>query len=1041
MLFKNIHILLPTYTRSFIHYYTVWLPRHTTAAQRDRIKQNSTAREAEIAVQQRQDALQSNRGDDYYEDMHGGADEDDHGGAGDDDSNSSDADADDVVAAMRKRRKETERELKSKGQGEITTTATRWEDSQLAREQAARAAMAGKTGQHDTVRDSQEAAKEEFEREEERFKNLARDPLGVIQSEDFNLRDVDKSQAELFEQALLEMQEEFAKAEAAGDEALMAKIAQQKESLESLIDRMGGIEAMENVANRKYSVLPTSPDFDPKLFLTLVHRGADYNTLVGSLDRLSSKTENQVEQLQNLVRENFPLFVRCAEGYEHFRQTSQNIVGMGVNERVTKLEAIAETATHQARKSFKPLLDNTEEVRKVQSAMAVLNRISPILQTPALMRQHLENRRYSQALKTFRRVLVVDDSCRIELLNKVKAQAEECVFQARRDLERRLGKDSVPEDDLLDGIRDLGELLELDVANKPHTKKADGSDDEGIFEIGTTIIKVREHPPALACLLLQAAHFSHKVKVMIKTVMETCQRIFSGESPLSKSQNIVDHEAVGMEDLGFGAGPSPGKGANNQQWKYDVLDARVLSTIEAVRLARVWLPRLVRVGQAAREDEKRKAARLGMRLKRNKNSTTGSGKESLTSFEVFLTNVAPTMMSLLEHAAFCALGSTPTRAGGKEVTMTFGKNANDKLRACIRSALPPAQSNKVGKEIADLVEIISQNSGGANSLRPESNTSMFQLSPLDECKTFAESAVITIEKRRCLYAFEVCARAGANRASGSGKFDADALLNCLRNLSEQLSRPDQCSSEVEKGCEVVVRRCCEGLASYVRDRGDNARLAAVSECADMISFKIAEVISAVAKLSNNHEAVQEIILEDVVGLESAMFEEYLENIRQTVTGSVRIGWLDQETMPANDENSQTFPSYLSASFLAIVRCRAQVEQALGDRIRHVEGVTYQALSMTTVAEGVVDGICKEVTKRKLNLKVRQADTLANELEFLRNTLKRFLGKDTLEKLEATLHMVSSKAGRGRDYQGGPDGLVALEELERLGRVYVLCLGD
>ena len=124
-----------------------------------------------------------------------------------------------------------------------------------------------------------------------------------------------------------------------------------------------------------------------------------------------------------------------------------------------------------------------------------------------------------------------------------------------------------------------------------------------------------------------------------------------------------------------------------------------------------------------------------------------------------------------------------------------------------------------------------------------------------------------------------------------------------------------------------------------------------------------------------------------------------------------------------------------------MRCRAQVEQALGDRIRHVEGVPYQTLSMNTVAEGVVEGICKEVTRRKLNLKVRQADTLANELEFLRNTLKRFLGKDTLDKLEATLHMVSSKAGRGRDYQGGPDGLAALEELERLGRVYVLCLGD
>lgn len=680
------------------------------------------------------------------------------------------------------------------------------------------------------------------------------------------------------------------------------------------------------------------------------------------------------------------------------------------------------------------LLDNTEEVRKVQSAMAVLNRISPILQTPALMRQHLENRRYSQALKTFRRVLVVDDTCRVDLLNKVKAQAEDCVRQARRDLERRLAKDGVLEEDLLDGIRDLGEVLELDVSASGPRKAGEGEDD-GIFDIGGSVIKVREYPPALACLLLQAALFSQKVKGLVKSAMDVSQRIFSGES-LSRVQT-AETDMGAADDIGFETSHSPAKGATNQQWKYDLLDSRVLSTIEAVRLARFWLPRLVRVGQAAREDEKRKAARLGVKAKRTK----ASGNEFLNSFEVFLTNIVPSMMTLLEHAAFCALGST-TRAGGKEITMTYGKNANEKLRAIIRSPLPPAQSNKVGKEIADFVEIISQNSGGANSLRPESNTSMFQLSPLDECKTFAESAVITIEKRRCIYAFDVCARGGSNRASGSGKFDADALLNCLRNLHEQLSRPDQCASEVEKGCELVVRRCCEGLASYVRDRGDNARLAAVSECADMISFRINEIVTAVAKLTTNHEAVQEIIMEDIVGLESAMFEEYLENIRQTVSGSVRIGWLDQDIAPNKDESAQTFPSYLSASLLAIVRCRAQVEQALGDRVRHVEAVTYQTLAMTTVSEGVVEGICKEVTKRKLNLKVRQADTLANELEFLRNTLKKFLGKETVDKLGATLHMVSSKAGRGRDYQGGPDGLAALEELERLGRVYCLCLqGD
>ena len=163
------------------------------------------------------------------------------------------------------------------------------------------------------------------------------------------------------------------------------------------------------------------------------------------------------------MRDNFPLFVRCAEGFEEFRTSSETEVGVGVNERIEKLEAIAESAAYQAKKSFKPLLDNTSEVRKVQSALAVLQRVAPMLQVPALMRQHIENRRYSQALKTYRRSLVVDDSCRISLLSHVKRQAEDCVRDARRDLEQRLTQEKASLQDLLDGIRDLSELLELDV--------------------------------------------------------------------------------------------------------------------------------------------------------------------------------------------------------------------------------------------------------------------------------------------------------------------------------------------------------------------------------------------------------------------------------------------------------------------------------------------------------------------------------------------------------------------------------------------------
>jgi hypothetical protein len=209
---------------------------------------------------------------------------------------------------------------------------------------------------------------------------------------------------------------------------------------------------------------------------------------------------------------------------------------------------------------------------------------------------------------------------------------------------------------------------------------------------------------------------------------------------------------------------------------------------------------------------------------------------------------------------------------------------------------------------------------------------------------------------------------------------------------------------------------------------------------------MADVVREVGYLTNNAEAVEEVMMEDIMGLEGAMFDEFLESIRANVSSCCRMGWLDIKSDPTksatNDSPSMAFPPYLSASLLAIVRCRAQVEQALGSKMRRSEGVTYQHIAMATVADGVAEGICAQIQQRKMSLKVRQADRLANELQFLMNTLRRYLKDETLALVDTTRRMLCSKAGRGGGIQGdGPDGLAALEDLERLGRVYVLCLGE
>mmetsp|Transcript_59902 Transcript_59902/g.88925 ORF Transcript_59902/g.88925 Transcript_59902/m.88925 type:complete len:993 (-) Transcript_59902:55-3033(-) len=962
-------------------------------------------------------------------------------------------------------------------------------------------------------KEGEEAETEEERRlmEEERLRMLTRDPLS-IHPDSFDLRGIQSQQMDLLGQALMDLEERMNNEADAGTYHSESAIGDGNvDHVVSLGAQRMALEAvLERIQDEDTSILPTDPNFDPLTFLTLVHRNTSFEELSRSIDMLSSKTDNQYKRQQKIVRDNFALFVRCADGIDIVaEQTADNRSGKkSVKAQLNKLDDLAAACSQQAKKSFKPLLDNTNEVRKVQSALAVLQRVGPLIQTPNLMRQHIEENRFSDAVKAYRRVLVIDDDCHIELLRHVKAKAEEAAREARRDLEATLANSAVPVSNLLDAIRDLGELIELAVPSEPKeedgaagvagkkSKKGGESKESsssvgtkpGVFCVGNREINVREHPPALACLLLQSAYFSSLVEKSVRQAENSTERIYRGESVSlyaeesaiesasddgtasttpSTTQGSVDKRT--LDDSGRimdSLSTASSKRSANKRWKYDVLEARVIATIRAVAIARNWLPRLLRIGVAAREAEKRRAARVGGKRKpAARTSAQEDLQDSLTAFEVFLTNISPAIARLTEHATFCALGCSNNSAG-EELTMSFGYCAEERLQTLLRAPLPPAQSAKCAQELASLVEVVHNCTTSANMLRPSENdidgntgatTSHYQRisleSPLEECTQLAEEAVVTVERRVCIYSFDVCARNCSMRASGSGTFDGDALLLCVQKLSEELTRAEECANEIEKGCELVVRRCCEGLASFVRDRGDAARLRVVAECADALNGRIVDVVREVAYLTNGHsESVEEALAEDIMALEGTMFDDFLDNVRRHVAGCARLCWNDfdpNDDGPISEEGSSTpgtFPAYLSASLLAIVRCRAQVERALHEttirRSGAPEDTTYQFLAMATAADGVVDGICNELNANMSRVKGRQADRMANELHFLINTLKNYLSDEMLSVADKCRRMLCSKAGRGGGIQGdGPNGLAAIEELERLGRVYVLCLGE
>jgi hypothetical protein len=269
--------------------FDLWIAQHATKSQQKTIKKNAQKRrESEAALSPgRGLATKQSREDDSWDDENTGG-------------------------KRRKKKSSKKDRLESNRSAdydeELSGPALRWEDSLLYREQQVRQAAqkrlqvgSGSTNKnniHDNVRESQEAAAELAEREEEKNKLLRRDPLG-LHGTDFDLQAIEIDQLEQLEQALSQLQEELTKAEAGeDDQALRAK----KESLEMVLDGVigvtNGVGGRSNthggLKNTGKSILPTDSNFDPILFLTLVHRKASYEELVGSMNRLSSTYMRQL---------------------------------------------------------------------------------------------------------------------------------------------------------------------------------------------------------------------------------------------------------------------------------------------------------------------------------------------------------------------------------------------------------------------------------------------------------------------------------------------------------------------------------------------------------------------------------------------------------------------------------------------------------------------------------------------------------------------------------------------------------------------------
>jgi hypothetical protein len=489
-----------------------------------------------------------------------------------------------------------------------------------------------------------------------------------------------------------------------------------------------------------------------------------------------------------------------------------------------------------------------------------------------------------------------------------------------------------------------------------------------------------------------------------------------------------------------------------------IVELRVIATFRAISIARTWLPRLAEIANAVREFEKRQDALAS----RRKNGVDQTAETTTSALDVYYSHIAPSVGMIVDQATFMVLGHW---SPGHDVRDSRGLDREGRLPVVLSNPLPPLKLSKCASELAYLFDTLS--STWSSSVRSqdrcyqgvrlisESRDLTNEASLMESYIGKARSALIEVERRYCRYSFEQCARSCAIKASGNGFIDGNVIVSCLSKLLQELTLPIECCAEIVDGVSDIVDKCCNGLTDYVAgsNRDDQALLKTISSCASMLSDKIPSINREVVLLLTSDSSgaydkaafLEKSMTERISHCEAEMFDAFLDNIRQNIAYYTKLGPLDlftyddDEMSDDHQRKEETFPSYLSSSLLAIVRYRAMVEKTLAPAIiRKADGESYQSLTLYTAADSLILGFCKELRTRFPRMSNTHADKYVSELQFLVQTLRKFLSENVVLEAEDCRRILLSKAaGAGT----GPNGLGAIERLERLGRIYVLCLSS
>jgi hypothetical protein len=153
------------------------------------------------------------------------------------------------------------------------------------------------------------------------------------------------------------------------------------------------------------SINTSDQNFSPTQFLQKVHKKTSYNELCGGLTHLQKVTGARTSQLTQLVHDHFDEFVSCRDTIDRI----QHMVGTMLDEEASQTHAAdmaLQEAAATAARLFKPLLEQSEEAKRLRNMLSVLRRFHTYFNLPASMQRHLSEGNFEHVVAEYEKAQV-----------------------------------------------------------------------------------------------------------------------------------------------------------------------------------------------------------------------------------------------------------------------------------------------------------------------------------------------------------------------------------------------------------------------------------------------------------------------------------------------------------------------------------------------------------------------------------------------------------------------------------------------------------